>query len=359
MRSDKNVNSLDIWKGLSILGLTFNHLILWPCQSLSGALKFSYQSLGWFSFASVFFAISGCQWGKREQKNPDILSWNILRARKLFAWVVCATLIFQGGVWLGFIQPAPWQAHAVWSRWDLVLSAVLGQKLPWLIDVIWMHGILGVFATVVWSLPWLRVSSARIAALSLVIWICSQLGLFQFQFGHGAVPSWHDWTSWQLLFVGAALLQRKDAAWLRSILRQPPVKIVLLSLAICLFILRHFVWLKNLNHSVIAQSFGLLFAVNTIVICFLAADVKFHIYPKALAHIGRRSLFFYSLQCSVVYLLGGALVFSANQRIASFVIVLLVLGTMIFMTRLSFRRGLYEASRNSENESCHCSNRNS
>lgn len=357
MRGDKNHNSLDIWKGISILGLTFNHLVLWPCQSLSGALKFTYQSLGWFSFASVFFAISGCQWGRREQKDPDILSWNLVRARKLMTWVVCSTLIFQCSVWVGLIQPAPWQTHVYWTQPELIFYTVLGQKLPWLIDVIWMHGVLGVFATVVWSVPWLRASSFRIAVVSFLLWMSSQFGLFQSKIGEGNAPSWHDWTSWQLLFVGAALLQRKDTAALQDVFRLPIVRIILWILAFCFFVLRHFLWSKDLNHALITQSFGFLFAANTMVICLLFAGLKFRFYPRALALIGKKSLYFYSLQCSVVYLLGGSLVLHANQRIASLVVVLLVLATMIFMTRPSFRRGLYEASRNPENESYRCSNR--
>jgi hypothetical protein len=326
LSSEKPTKQTDVWKGLSLLGLTFNHLLLWPCSNLSFALNFTYQSVGWVSFASVFFAIAGVQWGRRaENQTPQqLLNWNFKRAIKLFAWVGCATAIFVLANKASLLEPAPWQRHLIWNAPSTVLMAISGFQLPWLLDVIWLHAWLGVYATILWSLPKIRSSSLCIALVSACVWLLSQAGYFNVQSQLFSAPSWHAWTGWQLLFVGCALSQRKDVQAVIGYFRKSSLRLIIIIIAAALLISKHTLSKAEVDPFLQTQKFGPLFATNTVCFCLLLGEHKFPRMPKIVATIGKRSLLFYSMQCVVIYTLGSHTTFAQNQKTISLWIVVLV-----------------------------------
>jgi hypothetical protein len=204
--SDKD--SIEFLRGLCLMAMTLNHLLLWPFVNVSFLLRLTYQSLGWWSFATVFFALAGVQWGRRTQGEHRLWHWNGLRAGMLLGWVCVATSLYILGVNLRLINPAPWQAHIAWRDIGTLFGALLGFKLPWLIDVIWLHAWLGLFAAMLWSIPLLRSSPFLIFSVSAAIWLCGIPDIFAGLGRYQIAPSWHSWTGWQFLFVICALSQQ-------------------------------------------------------------------------------------------------------------------------------------------------------
>jgi|GEM_PF-5499317 len=319
----REANNFAGWKGLCLIGMSFNHLLLWPFPGLSPALRLTYQSVGWFTFASVFFAIAGIQWGRRAQSNTKLILWNIKRAKKLGLWIVLATSLFLVGIKLGLITPAPWQISIAWQQPQTLLYALLGLRLPWLIDVIWLHMWLGVFATLLWISPGIRGRWWAIACVSFALWCLGQsndpLGL-----GTNAdAPSWHHWTSWQLLFVVSALSQQDEVRKKLAVLNFPEHRKYILAAAILFFILKHIQVQSNQEQLSAAQRFSPLFAVNTAVLLLAAKPYQSIRFPAFVSTVGHQSLAAYSAQCMVVYILGTHSKWFPPSPIAAFLLVIL------------------------------------
>lgn len=334
----QQTDNLSVWRGLCLLGLTFNHLLLWPCENISFALRLTYQSLGWASFATVFFAIAGIQWGRKLQRSALLWRWNLARCGRLMAWVFISTAIFVIAVRLNFVQPAPWQRHLDWSSPNIPIWAVLGLRIPWLIDVIWLHAWLGIFATLLWSIPIVRHSPFCIAALSVLVWLAGQAGYFDSFSLHDAAPSWHSWTGWQLLFVGCALSQQNEfKSWFR-IFEKRSVLALPLIIAVILFVVKQFQILKFINDTFQTKNFGPLFAFNSFVLALLASSCRFPIVPNWLVFLGRHSLFFYSLQCFFIYILGSHVSLSQNEKFVAMFVSLSSLGFYFGLAQLLMHR---------------------
>jgi hypothetical protein len=300
--SDKN--EIEFWKGVSLFGLTCNHLFLWPLNALSQGLALTYQSFGWFTFASIYFASAGILWGRRAETTPAFWTWNFQRAAKLLLWVCVATLIFKWGVESKLLMPAPWQTHLSWIHDTALLHAALGRQLPWLLDVIWLHAWFGLFAATLWRAPGLRERPALVVVASFLIWLLDQLGLFdRFSKMNIAAP-WHSWTSWQLLFVLAAASQRK--VWndsLKVILNQK-INRILTAIAVILFAAKSSAHREILHNLTDTQKFAPLFAINSLVLLSLMKVNKKKSLPNCIAKAGRYSLSGYTMQCALVYGLG-------------------------------------------------------
>jgi hypothetical protein len=333
----------DFWKGLSLVGLTINHLILWPCENLNFLLRITYQGMGWVSFASVFFAIAGIHWGRRIESQCELskfLHWNARRALKLFSWVVFSSMLFSLCVQWRILTPAPWQSHIPWHTPENIALALLGLRLPWLIDVIWLHGWLGIFSTLLWSVPALRRSGLCLLSTSGGIWLVSQAGLLNIEnFIDGPLikelaPSWHSWGGWQFLFIASAVSQRTDMQKYLQILQKKKSTVLILASTLIFFFLKHMAPIDENESRRMTAEFSPLFAINSMLIGLLFSKIKVsevllmaripcRLRPvKILKTIGRHSLLFYSLQCIFIYLSGRVFSLSQNQRVESFLVLL-------------------------------------
>lgn len=328
----------DFWRGIGLLGLTFNHLLLWPYTSLSFALRFTYQSLGWVSFATVFFALAGVQWGRVAERNRNLWRWNLRRTAFLWAWVLVAVLIFRVGIESRLLRPAPWQNHIRWTENYGILYALAGVRLPWLLDVIWLHGWFGLFATILWSLPGVGVSALRIALVSCIFWISAQINFGQISPLFHEAPPWHVWTGWQILFVGCALSQRKEAARVVSYFRRKSTRRVLIVVIILMCVLKNFRILSDQDNLRQTRQFGPLFAINSAAWCFALAHIRRLRLPKWIAVIGRQSLAFYTVQCIFVYLLGSHWLLDENQTVYAFLTVMCVFIFFVAISQLCVQR---------------------
>jgi hypothetical protein len=322
----------EVWKGISLLGLTCNHLALWPLTNLSFTLKLTYQSIGWFTFATVYYSIAGIIWGRRVQTETQYWNWNLRRAAKLLVWVAAATLILVLSFQYQWLSPAPWQTQIQWTGDKPLLKAILGTRIPWLIDVIWLHCWLGIFTALLWRCPVLRDNHILLASVSLLVWTLSQFRIFEWEFLTSEASSWHSWTSWQLLFVLSALSQQKKFISRIKILCQSKSQKIL-AVAAALFLLckqlsREF----NLFELGSAQNFAPLFAINSLVIISLLHSAEKIEFPAYIRQIGRYSLTGYSLQCALVYSLGE---FSRKHKINIFESVLLLMICFLLMVIVS------------------------
>jgi hypothetical protein len=314
---------IQFWKGVSLLGLTCNHLFLWPLNALSQGLAITYQPLGWFTFASIYFASAGILWGRKAEVTSSYWQWNLKRAGKLLLWVFIATLIFKWGGESKYLAPAPWQTHLNWNGDLVLLSATLGQKLPWLLDVIWLHAWLGVFTAILWRTPALTGNPIKIVIVSSLIWIADQLDLFDQFVRAGASPPWHSWTSWQLLFVLGATLQKKEWKNLLNAFSGKKLNRALLAGAVILFAAKTATNRDTINKLIDTQKFGSLFALNSLVLLsLLKVDRKISLF-NCFTNAGRYSLSGYSLQCLLVYGLGSNPIPGQSQPINALIILVI------------------------------------
>ncbi|NBX16226.1 MAG: hypothetical protein EBR09_02555 [Proteobacteria bacterium] len=318
---------IEFWKGISLIGLTCNHLFLWPLSVLSAGLTFTYQSFGWFTFASVYFASAGILWGRRAQSDCALWSWNLRRAAKLLLWVCAATAIFKAAESEGIIKAAPWQSHYDWSISPAIAGAAAGVQLPWLIDVIWLHAWFGIFATALWSLPWTKKQPRLTALMSVALWLADQSGHLKLPQQPALLPPWHSWASWQLLFVLSALSQNKNCRTYFESAIQGKRKILIACAVFAFILLKH-----SLGNSVAAgltdtQKFAPLFAANSIAVLTLMNLSRKENLPDCLVRTGRYSLSGYSVQCVIVYGLGSnPLPFQNNPAAA-----VLILSAAVFV----------------------------
>lgn len=331
---------LNTWRAVALLGLTFNHLLLWPLENISFAMRITYQSVGWVSFASVFFAIAGIQWGRKACTSDSLWIWNLKRSAKLLLWVFSATILFALAVELQFIKPAPWQRHISWTDPHTPLKAVAGVKLPWLLDVIWLHAWLGIYATIVWSVFGRNKSPLAITAVSVLVWIAGQTDAVEIKIlpTPAEAPPWHHWTGWQLLFVICALSQQDEVKKKLALLKDMFFSKILLFEAVFLFILKQSTASAFIDDMSETKSFGPWFAFNSIVLCLLAKRFQLPELPAALALIGRRTLFFYTLQILAVYLLGSHSAFSQNQKFHSIAVIAFLLTSFLVFAQLLMNR---------------------
>jgi hypothetical protein len=303
-------------------------------------MRITYQSVGWVSFASVFFAISGIQWGRKACTSDSLWQWNVRRSARLLFWVFTATILFSLAVELQVIKPAPWQRHMNWTEPHTPLKALAGLKLPWLLDVIWLHAWLGIYATIVWSVFGRNRCPLAIAAVSFLVWIAGQADEVQVRMlpTIAEAPPWHHWTGWQLLFVICALSQHHDIKKRLDFLNNAFFSKILLFAAVLLFILKQSTASADINDLSETKRFGPWFAVNSIVLCLLARRYQLPQLPAALAIIGRRTLVFYSLQILAVYLLGSHSTFSQNQKFHSFAVIAFLLASLFALAQLLMNR---------------------
>ena len=333
-------DSLNTWRTVALLGLTLNHLLLWPLENISFAMKITYQSLGWVSFASVFFAAAGIQWGRKACTTDSLWVWNIRRSGKLLLWVFSATILFVFAVESQVIKPVPWQRHISWIEPLTPLKALAGLKLPWLLDVIWLHAWLGIYATIVWSVFGKNKSPLAIAAVSVLVWIAGQTDAVQLQIlpTSAEAPPWHHWTGWQLIFVIGALSQRDEVKRRLELLKNPFFTKLLFSAALLLFMLKQSTASAHIDDVSETKCFGPWFTINTLVLCLLARKYQLPKLPAGLAAVGRRTLVFYSLQILAVYLLGSHSAFSQNQKFHSFVVIAFLLASFFALAHLLMNR---------------------
>lgn len=324
-----NDEQFEIWKGLALIALSINHLVLWPLSDLAFLMKLTYQSVGWCTFASLYFAIAGVQWGRRAGKSQDFWNWNIRRAKRLMLWVFLFTLLFCTGVRFGWWVPAPWQRHIDWRQVSTPLLALLGVRLPWLVDVVWLHFFLGLFAALVWRCPGLRNNYLAILITSFCLWIISQFDLLEFDYLQREAPSWHTWTSWQFLFIASAVSQQDDfkprvPTFFRSFKTQ-----LLIFAAATLFIMKTQTNISKIQILTSAQNFAPLFAINSLVlISFLPLTEKAR-FPTFIKTLGRYSLRGYGVQCVVVYILGNSNFIGKHVILFEFSLLLLSLSVII------------------------------
>lgn len=324
---------IEFWKGLSLLGLTCNHLFLWPLASLSAGLRLTYQSVGWFTFASIYFSAAGIIWGRTAQTKPKFWNWNIKRASMLLLWVAVAATVFQLGLTCQILSPVPWQRHVTWESPGSILHALVGIKLPWLVDVIWLHACLGIFTALIWKLPGFKDRPKLVVGLSCLIWILSQTDVFKFNIQENQAPSWHSWTSWQLLFVLSAVSQEKKIQQcITKWINQKGKKVV--PVLAMFFIFLKISTKEDLDFLSSAQKFAPLFALNSLIILTLLSSWKENNCVNGIAKIGRFSLSGYSIQCLMVYGLGSNKIPHVENKFISLLILLLSLLAIFFFSNI-------------------------
>ena len=324
----------EVWKGISLLGLTCNHLVLWPLTNLSFTLKLTYQSIGWFTFAAVYYSIAGIIWGRRVQTETQYWKWNLRRAAKLLLWVAAATLFLVLSFHYQWLSPAPWQTQIQWTGDKPLLKAILGTRIPWLIDVIWLHCWLGFFTALLWRCPVLRDNHILLASVSLLVWTLSQFQIFEWEFLISEAPSWHSWTSWQLLFVLSALSQQKKFISRIKLLCQSKSQKIL-ALAAVLFFVGKNISGENIHFEFgSAQNFAPIFAINSLLIITLLHSAEKIEFPAYIRQIGRYSLTGYSLQCALVYALGEFSIRHKINILESLLLLCSCLVSMIFTSKV-------------------------
>lgn len=314
---------LDFWKGVSLIGLTCNHLLLWPLKSISQGLALTYQSLGWFTFASVYFATAGILWGRRAYQSDSLIRWNVVRAAQLLLWTCIVTLFFKLGMAADVLKPAPWQSHLDWSHNTLVASAAIGRQIPWLVDVIWLHACFGIFSTALWSLPGTSKSPWVILGTSMLLWLVDQTFHTSMP-GHSRwAPPWHSWMSWQLLFVVSALSQSDRFSVAIRFISSRNVRKHLFFIAIAFLVAKHSFTRESVSRLADTQTFAPLFAINSLILLSLINSNEKKIFSRRIVNLGRYSLSGYTVHCGLIYALGGNL--SLLQKAPLFALVVLSL----------------------------------
>ena len=340
------------WKGAALIGLTINHLALWPLSNAAGLLRFTYQSLGWFTFASLFFGIAGYQWGKgaARRSTAGIWSWNKARALRLYLWFVAVASFLILGMTMEVIRPAPWQRHLEWTSAKSYFLCLLGLKIPWLSDVLWLHAWLGIFASLLWTCPGLKGKTRRIALASFLLWVAGQPEWPSAGFSSDFAPSWHAWTCWQFVFVLSALFAKMETHEWKEKLAKATCRPVILTLLLGCFLLKHLLHGQHIQRLAQANSFAPLFAFNSFLVLVFGKSISLRM-PSFLAKLGSQSLFVYSFQCIWVYVLGSRLerenLFAAGTVAWMFLSALLLFAVseLSFGWRRSCRRNSHFDSR--------------
>jgi hypothetical protein len=293
------------WKGAALIGLTINHLVLWPLPHAAGLLRFTYGSLGWFTFASIFFGIAGYQWGKKASQSSmsEIWSWNKARALRLYLWFVAVASLLILGMTLEVIRPAPWQRHLDWTGPNSFFLCAVGLKIPWLSDVLWLHAWLGLFASFLWTCPYLMGKTGRIAPVSFMFWLTGQLEWPSAKFMVGSAPSWHAWTCWQFVFVLSALFAKSEFLEWKERLEKAQGRAVILIFLLTCFLMRHLLPQQSLSGLTHANTLAPLFALNSFLVLLFGKSFSLRL-PPILANLGSQSLSVYAFQCIWIYVLG-------------------------------------------------------
>ncbi len=330
-----NDENFETWKGLALIALSINHLVLWPLSDLAFLLKLTYQSLGWCTFASLYFAIAGVQWGRRVSTRADFWHWNIRRARRLILWVFLFTLLFCTGVRFGWWMPAPWQRHINWQHVTTPFLALFGVRLPWLVDVVWLHCWLGLFAALIWRCPGLRNNYQSILGASLCLWVMSQLSLFELDYIQKEAPSWHAWTSWQFLFIISAVSQQNEFRLQipKFFTSFKPRLLMILAVTLCL--LKNFSNISEIQILTSTQKFSPLFAINSLVLISLLSLTEKARFPTFIKELGRYSLRGYGVQCVLVYIIGNTTFFENIGLLFEFSLLIMCLSVIILCSWIS------------------------
>jgi hypothetical protein len=214
--SQSRFMQIDALRGLLLIMMTVDHLLIWPFDFWSAIYEHSYGPFGFFSAAEAFYFISGLLAGMLLANKPQVILGNLqARLGKLYlANLACIAMMALSG----FLAPAffaqwgnvSWIQDIYYHPFQIVLLASLFLYLPSFFDI------LPVYCCFFLLLPLiLRLIRADKMGLllffSLSLYGLGQLALLQkisLVLGH-VLPrvslGWFDIFSWQLLFVSAVV----------------------------------------------------------------------------------------------------------------------------------------------------------
>jgi hypothetical protein len=334
MRGETNTSQG--WRGAALIGLTVNHLVLWPLPNVSGILRYTYESLGWFTFASLYFGIAGYQWGKTAAGlgSADFWRWNAKRALRLYLWFAAVASITLLGIQTEIFRPAPWQRHLQWTGVESLILCLLGLKIPWLTDVLWLHAWLGLFSSLLWECPWLKGRTTAIALLSCAVWAVGNFLIPKWGFALAEAPSWHSWTAWQLAFIFAALFAQGDFQKFKEKLDGKRVKLLIAILLLSFFFAKHLLPESLVHGWAQANVFAPLFALNSFLVLLFGKSLALH-FPRMLMNLGTTSLHVYAFHTVSIYCLGTLLESESISQATSFVLIFANVFLLMIVSRFS------------------------
>lgn len=318
MAALKRSLTIDSLRGLCLLMMMFDHLLLTPFNSWQTLYQHSYGPLGFFSAAEMFFFIAGLVIGFILVGKPHLVL--TARIKKIYLANLLAILFFglllklfpyffsawnEAGKFAGFID----------SWWEtLFLSGVL-LHLPYFFDVLPLYCLFFFFVPVIARLLQQQ-KLARLLSVSLLSWLFGQLSpASRFEafidpfFTHQKLP-WFDPFSWQLLFVIGIVVGYAYQSNTYSRFFKPSrmaLWFVGLFLATC-FILRHIYTdeLFFLTPFIDVKTLGPLRIVNFFAaayFCFAILKGKKWFEVPSLAYLGRSSLVVFTYHAFLIYFL--------------------------------------------------------
>ncbi len=213
---------IDALRGLLLLIMMANHLVLWPLQMLKPALEHLYQPFGFVSAAEGFFFLSGLvsamAYGRLADRKPlrEVGLAVARRIRRLFLVNLVLAAVIAPVAWSFAAQPE-WTS-AVLKEYGAIrglslLELAVGVNEPWLLDI------LPAYMIFLATIPLLILAQKRRVlwlplAVSGALWVAGQFfpsakvadALMRVFPSRYVSFGWFELAAWQLVFVSGFVL---------------------------------------------------------------------------------------------------------------------------------------------------------
>jgi hypothetical protein len=256
------IGGIDGLRGLLLLLMTFNHLLLWPFDHVGHALAFTYQPIGFISAAEGFFFLSGVvaalAYGRIYERRG--LKAVLPPLGRRIAKILVLNLVITFSI-IALVQAgrdlAPHNAALVTElrehAWEAFLAPFLALNLPWLADILPLYILfLGLVPVLILAAS---ARSERVVFIVVVgLWLfgqhypCDALAsrLMQWVPGHHYFTfGWFDIFAWYVIFASGFLLSLSSLrGQLPAVVRDPPRALVVVCGVVSLLLLveRHLGW---------------------------------------------------------------------------------------------------------------------
>lgn len=260
--ASRRVGGIDGLRGLLLLLMTFNHLLLWPFGAVGQVLAFTYQPIGFITAAEGFFFLSGLvaalAYGRIYERRGlrAVLPPLARRIAKIFVLNLVITFTIIALVQAGRSLAPHNAALATEMRgqaWGAFLAPLLGLNLPWLADILPLYILfLGLVPVLILAT---RAGNARTVSIVVIgLWLfgqhypCDALAarLMRWVPGHHYFTfGWFDIFAWYLIFAAGFLLSLSSLrGHLPAVACRPPrALVVVCALGSLLFLsVRHLDW---------------------------------------------------------------------------------------------------------------------
>lgn len=312
---------LDSLRGLLLILMTIDHLLLWPFNFWQTFYRYSYGPLGFFTAAECFFFISGILAGNLLKNKPDYISKSLpKRLFKLYFANMLGLSILTMSAFLfpdyfyqwgnGFLDD-----YFLYNPIKVTILAAFFIYLPSFFNILPLYFYF--FASLALLNKIVKNSKYIIFTLfcSIILWILGQFAL-QNKIENYLKPffpivdlGWFDIFSWQILFVLAFILGYHQKN-IRPFLLYPHKIIIFLVTIFCIscFFIKHklfldldILWLTDI------QTLGIIRLLNFLAAAYLIYLIlnKYIIFNiKIFANLGNNSLSVFVYHSCLVYYLG-------------------------------------------------------